>query len=74
MNLSLLVIHMSGIIQYVTFVFGFFYLACFGDLDAAMWCQHIGHLPTWGVHISVSYLFALSYCSWVSQGKDTEVA
>jgi len=25
----------------------------------------IGHLPTWGVHLSVSYLFAFSYCSWV---------
>ena len=26
------------------------------------------HLPTWGVHISVSYPFAFSYCSWGSQG------
>ena len=26
-----------------------------------------------GVHISVSYLFAFSYCSWGSQGKNTEV-
>ena len=34
---------------------------------------HTGHLPTWGVHLSVSYLFSLSYCSWVSQGKNTEV-
>ena len=30
----------------------------------------IGHLPTWGVHLSVSYLFAFSYCSWGSQGKN----
>ena len=30
-------------------------------------------LPTWGVHSSVPYLFALSYCSWASQGKNTEV-
>ena len=29
--------------------------------------------PTWGVHLSVSYLFAFSYCSWGSQGKNTEV-
>ena len=30
--------------------------------------------PTdWGVPLSVSYLFAFSYCSWVSQGKNTEV-
>ena len=33
----------------------------------------IGHLPTWGVHLSVSYVFAFSYCSWGSQGKNTEV-
>ena len=30
--------------------------------------------PTnWGVHLSVSYLFVFSYCSWGSQGKNTEV-
>ena len=34
---------------------------------------HIGHLPTWEVPLSVSYHFALSYCSWSSQGKNTEV-
>ena len=34
---------------------------------------HIGHLPTWGVPPSVSYLFAFSCCSWGSQGKHTEV-
>ena len=28
---------------------------------------------TWGVHLSVSYLFAFSFCSWGSQGKNTEV-
>ena len=28
---------------------------------------------TWGVHLSVSYLFAFSYCSWGSQGKTTKV-
>ena len=32
-----------------------------------------GHLPAWGVHLSVSYLFAYSYCSWGSQSKNTEV-
>ena len=35
--------------------------------------QHVGHLLTWGVHLSGSYLFAFSYCSWDSQGKNTEV-
>ena len=33
--------------------------------------EYIGYLPTWGVHLSVSYLFAFSYCSWGSQGKNT---
>jgi len=28
---------------------------------------------TCGVPLSVSYLFAFSYCSWDSQGKNTEV-
>ena len=36
--------------------------------------QHIGHLLSWGVPLSVSYHFAFSYCSWGSQGKNTEVA
>ena len=35
--------------------------------------QPVGHVPTWGVNLSVSYLFAFSYCSWGSQGKNTEV-
>ena len=39
-----------------------------GDLQ-----YHIGHLAMWGVPLSVSYLFAFSYCSWGSQGKNTEV-
>ena len=32
-----------------------------------------GHLPTWRIHLLVSYLFAFSYYSWNSQGKNTEV-
>ena len=35
--------------------------------------QYVGHLPNWGFHLWVSYLFAFSYCSWGSQGKSTEV-
>ena len=27
----------------------------------------------WGICLSVSYLFAFSYCSWGSQGKNAEV-
>ena len=34
---------------------------------------HIGHLLRWGVPLSVSYHFAFSFCSWGSQGKNTEV-
>ena len=34
---------------------------------------HVWHLLTWGVHLSGSYLFAFSYCSWGSQGKSAEV-
>ena len=30
-------------------------------------------IPTWRVHLSVSYLFAFLYCSWGSQAKNTEV-
>ena len=31
--------------------------------------EHIGHLLTWGVPLSVSYHCAFSYCSWGSQCK-----
>ena len=33
----------------------------------------LGTYWPWGVHLSVSYLFALPYCSWSSQGKNTKV-
>ena len=50
---------------------------CFGSLSSFFWSyfstEHIGHLPTCRVHLSVSYLFAFSYCSWGSQGKNAEV-
>ena len=32
-----------------------------------------GHLLTWSVHLSMSYLFAFSYYSWDSQGRNSEV-
>ena len=31
--------------------------------------QYIGHLPSWGVHLSVSYLFPFAYCSWVLKAR-----
>ena len=33
----------------------------------------MGHLPTRGFHLSVLPLFAFSYCTWGSQGKNAEV-
>ena len=33
----------------------------------------LGTYQTWGVHLSGPYLFAFSYGSWGSQGKNTEV-
>ena len=52
---------------------------CFGSVSSFWSCfstvlqWHIGHLPSCGIHLSVSYLFACSYCSWDLQGKNTEV-
>ena len=39
--------------------------------------DYLGHedwsfLP-WGVHLSVSYIFAFSFCTWGFQGKNTKV-
>ena len=48
--------------------FSFFLELFLHSSPAAYWA------PTnLGVHLSVSYLFAFSYCSWGSQGKNTEV-
>ena len=56
------------------------YCFCFGSISHYFWSyfstdlqQHIWHLLTWGVSLSVSYHFAFSYCSWGSQGKNIEV-
>src|SRR5574337_624410 len=56
------------------------YCFCFGSIPSFFLSyfstdlqEHIGYLPTWGVPLSVSYLFAFSYCSWASHGKNTEV-
>ena len=64
----------SPVLSTTGFCFGFgsspsFFLELFLHWSpVAYWA-----LPTWGVHLSVSYLFASSYCSWGSQGKNTEV-
>ena len=51
------------------------YCFCFGSIHS-FWSyfstdlqQHIGHLPTWGVSLSVSYHFSFSYCSWVLKAR-----
>ena len=48
-------------------------LHSFWSYFSALLQQHIGHLPIQGAHLSVSSLFAFSYCSWGSQGKNAEV-
>ena len=54
---------------------------CFGSVPSFFlelllhWSPVAYWAPTnLGVHLSVSYLFAFSYSSWGSQGKNTEVA
>ena len=56
------------------------YRCCFGSIPSFFlefslhWSPvACGHLLTWGVPLSISYHFAFSYCSWSSQGKNTEV-
>ena len=34
---------------------------------------HFGHLSTWRVHLSVSYIFGFSCCSWSSKGKNIDL-
>ena len=50
---------------------------CFTSLwdecNCVVVCSILGTHLTWGVYLSESYLFAFSYCSWGSQGKNTEV-
>ena len=62
----------------VTFTTG--YCFCFGSIPSFFlelflhWSPvAYSHLLTWGVSLSVSYHFAFLFCSWGSQGKNTEV-
>jgi len=67
----------SHIHNWVVYLFIYFALALalhsFWNYFSTDLQHHIGHLLTWGVHLSVSYLFAFSYCSWGFQGKNIEV-
>ena len=52
---------------------------CFGSIPSFFlelflhWSPVAYYVPTWGVPLSVSCLFAFSHCSWGSQGKNTEM-
>ena len=63
---------LSPVISWYCFCLGFipsFFLESFLHWSpVAFWA-----LLTWRVHLSASYLFAFSYCSWGSQGKNVEV-
>ena len=71
--------HWTLLLSPVTSTPGYFFLAFAPSLHS-FWSyfstdlqQCIGYLLTWRVPLSVSYHFAFSYCSWGSQGKNTEV-
>ena len=58
-------------------VFGFFSFSSVSSFFLKLFL-HWSPVAYWaptnlGVHLSVSYLFAFSYCSWGSQGNNTEV-
>ena len=55
------------------YLFFFFILHSFWSFFSTLLQECIEHLPTWRVYLSVSYIFAFSYCSWGSQGKNIEV-
>ena len=51
-----------------------FYLGPASSFFLELFLQwYIGYLLTLEAHLSVSCLFAFSYCSWGSQGKNAEV-
>ena len=56
------------------------YCFCFGSIPSFFLELFLHWSPvaywvllTWGVSLSVSYHFAFAYCSWGSQGKNTQV-
>ena len=65
--------HIHKLVGFFFFSFFFCYLLTFFFL---LWpslfflLEHVGLLSTWGVRLSVSYLFAFLYCSWGSQCKN----
>ena len=70
--------HWTLFLSPVTSTTGYYF--CFGSIPSVFlelflhWSPvAFGHVPTWGVPLSVSYHFTFSYCSWGSQGKNIEV-
>ena len=53
------------------------YCFCFGSISSffleLLLQKHFGHLLTWRIYPSVSYIFSFSFCSSGSQGKNNEV-
>ena len=71
----------SHIHNWVVLVFILFLFFCLGSFFSFFlelflhWSPVAYWAPlTWRVHLSVSSLFAFSYCPWSFQGKNTEVA
>ena len=70
--------HQTLLLSPVTFTAG--YCFWFGSIPSFFLELFLHRSPVaywaltfWGVPLSVSYHFAFSYCSWGSQGKNTEV-
>ena len=65
--------HLTLLITPVTTTAG--YCVCFGSTPSVFLevFLHWSPVAYWGVPLSVSCLFAFSYCSWGSEGKNTEV-
>ena len=62
----------SNIHSWVLFLLWFHPFILSGVISPLISSSIFERLLTWGVHLSVSYLFAFSYCSWGSQGKNSE--
>ena len=64
--------HQTLLLSLVTSTTGCWFCFCSlsilsGVVSPVISSNILGHLLTWGVHLSVSYLFAFSYCSQGSQ-------
>ena len=68
-DLASMTSHIHNWVMFLLWLISSFFLELFLHWSpGAYWA-----LPTWGVHLSVSYHFAFSHCSWGSKSKNTEV-